>query len=889
MKNLKIISLVLFLLVKFQVFSQFELTNQAKLIVEGEVKSTLSKWNEDKTQIVTESLVKIKSVFKGELRDSIINIETIGGEVEGNYHYRPHAIKLNKGDQGYFFLNNSYEFISNSGGFAYIIQDLNKKVRFRGEIINQNFFENEIIKVTKFPKISTHKYFALFKAKRFRNSDTCEIISSLRTNKTIDFSFKNVKYTNNLQYLEFDINAKVNTPGLKFGKGNLYITYTSHFGTNVISKNTIEVTKGTILQNSIYNLTTTDYGAQLIKISIQPSYGSNSLYTFSETDEQLVHIKVKISDFTSMGSISFDDIDISGEVYYWCKGSYGLFNETNLSDPISATNGTQGNTTGLIYTFENVTYSASTNKLSVDLFAQATQTSRYSDGIIYINYNDLGFGSNVVSNNTLTFQKQDLLDNTNYSFTTSDIDQNTFSLIIFNLSTNSNDYNMLGTTPRKLGKLTFNVLNCSEQKNINFDQITESSDHTHFNGYFPLAWELYSPVIADDQETGTICDCKKPTITSFSPSIIHGGVGEELTIIGKNFGTFVPQVSTILFKNGDYSGPSDIEVGTSDFRWDNILHWTDTEIKIKIPGCDKNKGTSQPPATGKFRVKNFCDVSDESSNKLDIPYSIINYRGAPHSQANRIGLQPNTICFSFSNQVPFWVKQQFEIALSDWCSQTGISFKLGPTIIKNTPFVAADGTSLVSFESGSGGGMFVVSDYFGSNKCFSEIDFVLRTTLTSPTTADEENMRELIKHELGHAHMLNHAKGLGQLMHPSGNTGGFITSNDKNGANLVFGASSVCSGIGMGGCGGTCTSSIHDNHVVNFHISPNPVTNILYIKSSEEKDFHVEIINNQGIILKSFDNLKTENDLNISDLPAGIYICRITNILVVSNKKFVKI
>ena len=889
MKSLKFIHLVLFSLVSFQVFSQHVETNQAKLIVEGEVTSTLSKWNEDKTHIITESLVKIKSIFKGELRDSIIKIETYGGEVDGNLHYRPHTIQLSNGYKGYFFLSEDYEFISYLGGFAHLNDELNKKVRHHGEIINQKTFENEIIKVTKFPKITTEEYFSLFKVKGERNRDSCNIISTLRTNKTIDFSFRNVKYTNNLQYLEFDINAKVNTPGLKFGKGNLYINYSSHFGTNVIAKNTVEVTKGTILQNSIYNLTTIDYNAQTIKISILPSYGSNSLYTFSATDEPLVHVKVKISDFSSIGSISFDDIDISGEVFYWCQGSYGLFDQTNLSEPITATNGTQGNTTGLIYTFENVTYSASTNKLSVDLFAQATKTSKYSDGFIYINYNDLGFGSNIVTNNTLTFQKQDLLDNTNYSFITNDVDQNTFSLIVYNLSTNSNDYNELGTTPRKLGKLTFNVLNCSEQKNLNFDQITETSQHTHYTGNMPIPWELYSPVTADDQETGTICDCKKPTITSFTPSLIHGGIGEELTITGQNFGTFVPTTSTILFKNGDGSGPSEIEAGASDFRWDNIFHWTDTEIKIKVPGCDKNKGTSQPPSTGKFRIKNFCDVSDESSTKLDIPYSIINYRGAPHSQANRIGLQPNTICFSFSNQVPFWVRQQFDIALSDWCSQTGISFKLGPTITKNTPAGSLDGTNLVSFDSGSGGGLLIDSDYFGANNCFSEIDFVVRTTLTSPTTADEENMRELIKHELGHAHMLNHAKGFGQLMHPSGNAGGIITSNDQNGANLVFGASTVCGGIGMGGCGGTCTSSLHDNHAVNFQISPNPVSNILNLISNEESILQVEIINNQGITLKTFVYLKTENALNISDLPAGTYICRVSTKNGSSNKMFVKI
>lgn len=889
MKSLKIISFVFFSLVSVRVCSQLAETNQSKLIVEGEVTSVTSKWNEDRTHIITESFVKVKAVFKGELRDSVIRIETIGGEVGGNFHYRPHTIQLNEGYQGYFFLDDSYEFISYLGGFAHISDDLNKKVRHRGEVLSQRSFEQEIIKTTKFPKITTSEYFTLYKDKGKRNIDTCNIILSLRENKSIDFSFKNVQYSGDLQYIEFDINAKVNTPGLKFGEGSLYIKYSPHFGTNVITENTLEITKGTILQDSIYNITITDFNAQTIKISVHPAYGSNSLYTFSESEEPLVHVKLKITDFSSIGSISFDDIDIAGEVFYWCQGAYGLFDETNLSEPIKAISGTQVNAIGIIYTFENPTYSALGNQFSVDLFAQATATSKYSDGYLYINYNELGFGSDVITNGALSFQQQDLIGDTNvYKVYKEDFNQNTFSLLIYNLSYDPNHYSELGTTPRKLGRLIFNVINCAENKNLHFDQITVTSIHSHFTGILPFPWEYYSPVIADDEETGSICDCKKPKITSFSPQSIHGGVGEILTITGQDFGTFTSS-STVLFKNGDATGPSEIEAGINDLNWDNVIHWTDTEIKIKVPGCDKFKGSSRPPSTGKFRIKNRCEVSEESGTKLDIPYSIFNYRGTVNGEVTRIGLQPNTICFSFSNQVPFWVRQQFVIAVSDWCSQTGISFKIGPTITKNTPSGALDNINLVSFESGSGGGMLSSSFYFESSNCFSEIDFVVQTTLTSPTTADEENMRELIKHELGHAHMLNHAKGFGQLMHPSGNAGGNITTNDKDGANLIFAASTVCGGIGKGGCGGTCTVSTHEENPANIQISPNPASIILNLISNEESIYQVDIINNQGITLKTFINLKAENELNISDIPAGSYICRITTKAGISNKMFIKI
>ena len=898
--TLKFVAFIVVSFISTQMFAQFVETDQAKLVIEGEVMDVTSKWKDDKTHIITESLIKIKYVFKGSIRDSIISIETFGGEVNGDFHYSPHTIQLSSGYKGYFFLDEHNSFISYSGGFAHIGNELNTKVRHNGAIVSQQSFEEEILKSTRFPKISAAQYFRLYDDKGLRNTDTCNIIASLRDNKSIDFSFKNVTYTGGMQFIEFDVYAKVNTPGLKFGRGVLYINYSEHFGTNAIENETIEVTKGNMIQSAQYMLTSIDYTPKIVKILILPQYTSNGLYTFSTSDVQVVHVKIKIADFSSIGSISFDDIDISGEVYYWCKGAYGLFDETNLSEPIRATSSTPGNAIGIKYTFENVSYSPTTNKLSVDLFAEATAESKFSDAILYISYNELGFGSNIVANNKVFFQQQDLIENDNvYSISRDDHNQNTFSLVISNISYNPDDYNILATTPRKLGKLVFDVVECAEPKNLHFDQLTVSTTQTHYTGNMPFPLELYSPVIADDQETGSICGCQKPVITDFSPHQINGGVGEILTIKGHDFGTFSLGNTTVIFQNGDEQVSGEMEVGANDFVWDNITHWTDTEIRLKVPGCDKGRGTYNPPATGKFKVRNLCDVSDESDTRLEIPFSIINFRGAPHSIAHRINLQPATICFSFSNDVPNWVRSQFIIALNDWCAQTHISFKIGPTITKNTPLGELDGINLVSFkksendENNVGAFMLTTESYFlGNNYCFSEIDFTIITNLTNPTYLNEEAMRKSIKHELGHAHMLNHAKGLNQLMHPNGSPLGIISDHDLNGAKLVFDASKVCGGegIGMGECGGACTTSVQEYDFSRIQISPNPVTDVLTIVSEEESIFHVNIINQIGYIVKTFPVIGGgDHILSIKELPPGYYICHIFTKSGTFNKIFIKL
>lgn len=97
MKQLKIVlSTTLFLLLCINSHSQIQfLTVNSDLVVEGEVVSNLSKWNEERTLIYTENIILVKSVFKGNLSDSIIVVITPGGSIEEDFHFQTHSIALN--------------------------------------------------------------------------------------------------------------------------------------------------------------------------------------------------------------------------------------------------------------------------------------------------------------------------------------------------------------------------------------------------------------------------------------------------------------------------------------------------------------------------------------------------------------------------------------------------------------------------------------------------------------------------------------------------------------------------------------------------------------------------------------------------------------------------
>ncbi len=891
-----------------------ELTRHAEVVIEGEVISTESKWNDERNLIMTENKVLVKSVFKGQIQDYVISVLTTGGIIDEHFHYKTHEINMTNGEDGYFFLtpdysSNSNYFSDERYGFVRVHGTLNKFTSVFGSKGSINDFEEQIIQETKFPKLDFEKHYEIFSIQAFGDRDTCDLLPLTRNIKSIEFTFDSVMYTPDLQYLEFDIMAKVNTPGLKFGKGDLFIRYDKAFGENVVTKGSVEITKGEIIQNSLFDLQYDDYSENIIYVSADSEFGSNQMYTFTSTAAELLHIKVKIDDFTQIGSVSFDSIDISGSVYYWCQGNYNLFDQINLDDPISAVS--SSTPIGLTYTFENVSVDPSNTTMSADVFAEATNTSLYSDAFIYINYNELGFGSNVVSNSNVSFQQTDLLNDLNvYQTFLYDHDQNTIQLVVF--APSENGLSTLGTTPQKLGTLRFDIIDCDKEKELHFEPLTETSDHIHYTGAMPIPWELYDPVIAEDEETGTICGCSKPTITSFegpnanNPNVIHGGVGEILTIKGNNFGTYVPIESTVIFKNGDDMGPSEIEVGVSDFKVNNVIEWTDTQIKLILPGCDKSKGVDQPPSSGRFKVRNPCDVSDESPNPIDIPYSVYTFRSLNHGKVKRLNLQANgdnnSICFNFSKDLPVWIQNEFESALNSWCGETGINFTIGDRIDKNTPLGAIDNTNLVSFEGGSSGGHLASAVYFEDNNCnnndelfFSEIDFILRSNVLptqNPTSAQQEQMREVIKHELGHAHMLNHAKGFGQLMHPNGNSGigGTITTNDSEGANLVFNSSNACglNPIFSGQCANSCggTNSIETITNTQLGLYPNPTDDLLTIQI-DEQIYLLEIFDHYGRLCLSSKN--PPKSIDVKHLISGIYIIKVYSTSSESLNKFIKL
>lgn len=924
MNQIKFFATFLMLLIAFNVNAQIiKLTKDASLVIEGAVLSKNAFWNEERTRIYTDNKILVKSVFKGIPSDSILSVLTVGGEVDEFFQFQTHTIELQPNQHGYFFLihdkNNKLKLINDVHGFCIENADLNPKIYAFGKKYSKRLFEEEIIKQTLFPKMSFRESLHFSESTLLSDRDTCDILPSSRNLKTIEFSFDSIRYTENYTHIEFVVMAKVNTPGLKFGKGDFFIQYSEEFGSDVVANESVEITKGVILQNSIYSVAYQDTTSQSISISANSGFVINDVpYTFSASAESLFRVKLQITDFTQIGNISFDDIDISGRVYYWCQGRYELFDEVILDEPISSTESQPGSAIGITYTFENASVNFDQTKFNVELFAQATSNSYYSDGFIYVNYNELGFGQSVVSNSNFTFEAGSFIGNSNvYTPFIYDTDNNTLLILIFAQDgTNQSNLSLLSTTPQKLGKLTFDILDCDKNKGLSFDLMAmQSAGTVHYTGNMPIPWEIYDPIIADDEENGKICGCSTPVITGFTPDNIPAGNGNVLTITGENFGNHSSTSSNVWFKNGDDGGSTWMRAHpVRDFLWDNVIHWSDTEIKVLVPSVDAEQSINKPAASGKFKVQNGCG-EDESDEILTIPYAVMNRRSA--GNARKIALKElndGGICFTYDEDLPAWIRTEFENALNDWCPNTKISFFIDDSDLDLSQPSATDQINIiieesVSSENGGAALLFTLrTELCGNGQqqgyYMTDMDIIIDPSWTGmgfPSDADKTNMRNKLKHELGHAHMINHAV-IPSVFQPynqsivywsftatsSGGINVTIKSGDVEGANEVFQNSQQILSTSCGTpiqisdqCGAACSgtnSTIDNNFESDVYVFPNPTDGKVLIQSLNI-DFESEgiftVIDETGRIY--FSKVVSDNTKIVEielDLPSGVYFLR---------------
>ena len=586
---------------------------------------------------------------------------------------------------------------------------------------------------------------------------------------------------NNNKYLEFDIAAKSTPNGLKFGKADLSITYpTEVFGSNIVQSNMVDVQKEQIIQASTYSLNYSDEAENKFNILIDGSGTGGAFYSMSSVKEKLCHVKLTIQDFTSLLNVDVNRFDFEGDADYYCAGAFYPFREIILDDFTKLVNTNPEVAENITYTFENLHIIDGGSSLQIDIYATSSAPTSFAGGLVEFTFNTSALSFQ--TGNQFGFTRGEVIQAAsiypNSLLLTEAISSNTVRVRVESMPSQTTTLYQLDSNPHKLMSITLDIVDCNQQAGLDFVEGNMADESNHYVGGSP-PYEIYMPVNADDVSNASICGCTdEPDMQEFSPTVIHAGLREVLTITGTDFGTYDPSSCKVSFENGDEGGgflpPATAEVG-------DIISWSDTEIKVFVPSVTSGELFRRPACSGKIKVENDCgdddfaEINNTNGNpELHIPYAVFNRRTDFAKAADLMTIADvhadGGYVFHYSKNVSPFLKTAFQQALDDWCAETDINFRIsesdpkddnGMDILTATP---GDGFSTITVENiSTGEGSLVVGTIY-LKACVSEstgkvgwymkeLDIKIDNGVSNFDLA-----RDVFLHELGHAHMLQHSE-----------------------------------------------------------------------------------------------------------------------------------
>lgn len=320
-----------------------------------------------------------------------------------------------------------------------------------------------------------------------------------------------------------------------------------------------------------------------------------------------------------------------------------------------------------------------------------------------------------------------------------------------------------------------------------------------FNAFSDIKGELYSFITTLTKQNFTTVDPSfdltafggaatanrtNATITSFSPSVVNAGATSDvannlLTINGTGFGAGGGSAAVLFWDANNNNGTPNYVVG---YNSNEIVSWSDTEIKIRVP---------TRAGTGVFHVRDASGTSTQSPSALQVNYSILTSNGKQSNLVNTNGL--GGYFMRYSTNLTTEATTTFNRALKTWVELSGLNvIDGGSTAIES---VAGDGNCVVMLDNAAANGGTPLSSgvlgvcYSFTNSCGSnfdnrkpEFDIVLRSSYSSgstsfaygpcpPTSSGQIDLETVILHELGHGLNLGHINDGSQGAYPNANPG----------------------------------------------------------------------------------------------------------------------
>jgi len=574
----------------------------------------------------------------------------------------------------------------------------------------------------------------------------------------------------------------------------------------------------------------------------------------------------------------------------------------------------------IFYELENFIITGSATKfLEFDVMVWDNLGTGYLDlSAVRIEYDTNVFGSNIVNNTNIEVTRGTLNSDTNCYSDPLPFDLAPDAFTAWALETTySQCKTPILTTPQKLMRLKMRIQDCSILSDIELlDAIGDISPSLilETSAYSDFPADTFSTFYAElqHQQTEPVPACV-PTITSFTPTTVAGGIGQVLEIHGFQFGS-VRGSGTVFFKNANDGGTTEVNCDEGDF-----VSWTDSHIQLRVPSNDRYASDpistpSSPAGTGVFRV--VTDLADEaiSPSPVAILYSVRNsdfgitqrlpfFLAPTNNQNDKFIFYLDSLVATFQNgaMVPIIRK-----ALKEWTCLTGINWELVSDTNVSLPGPLKDSICVIKFGSLAPGrlALATVQGGFCNDKYYtteSDIEisndpntiWFLDTVPSNPIPSGQNDLYFAMLHELGHAHNMNHIINPDSIMHFDDNTGGtfrkielYLDEPAFEGGNWVMDGSfnyppnDSCAFSAVGSvssplCGMIFGISETDGQQVTFY--PNPFAEAFSIHSDSQPIRNVIITDLSGKLIhrKEYQSV-FKVSLNLANTDNGIYLIKIT-------------
>lgn len=243
--------------------------------------------------------------------------------------------------------------------------------------------------------------------------------------------------------------------------------------------------------------------------------------------------------------------------------------------------------------------------------------------MLYIDYNSAAFGTNIVAAGGVTVQRGELM-NPIFQYENPvaqdilGISNHTLGIIAAQ-NQDATELHFLDAVSKQLVHVKMKITDCNALPQLYFDQLDISLVGTL---YFIVQNpnndinQGFSQIIATDQENTALCGL---SVSSILPSTVNAGKGDVVTVQGSGFGIS----GTVQMKNADDGGLTWVTLDDYD-----IVSWTDTEIKIKVPSTlplTTNTNLRKTVGTGPIRITTGGETV-ETNQVLTVYYAWKNYQ-----------------------------------------------------------------------------------------------------------------------------------------------------------------------------------------------------------------------------------------------------------------------